>query len=404
MKFVKDKGWQLCLILLICYDFFRLIFIPEDVCKVIKYALFAYFAVSSYLQISSAIHSPFKKCINGFFVLLFLSMISAQVYWGQEIQYTFISSFMYFGVFLYFYLHRKKYSPSDIERGFLYVSIIFFVLFVSAHIIYPQRIVRGFGEVEGIINTSRGLPRIRLTLMGAAPIYFLFFYYIRKLQENRSLKNFVILLVLFAVIVMQLGRTSIFLCLLLGILYYSKEVSFSKKICAALISIGLIYVSLKNIPFIVNMVELTQEQQIEGGDYVRALAYDFYLHHVSPNIVTDFIGNGQYSLGHSALANYIDSRGRSLGLIPADVGYAYIFINFGYLGWMFWLLVLFFVIFTKIPSRYLYVKYYVLFLYLSNFTGNTLLGGMHLLAISIYIIDITKQYSNGKNKGLAYRS
>lgn len=259
-----------------------------------------------------------------------------------------------------------------------------------SHLVYPLRLVRGFGEVQGIVDTSRGMPRIRLTLIGVAPIYFLFFYYIRQLQEKYSFKGIIMLILIFAVIIMQLGRLSILLSFALGLLLYFKNVKFGKKILAALVCLGGFYLLVTYVPVINNMISLTQEQQTEGDDYIRSLAYEFYLHNVSPSVITDIFGNGQYSLGKSPLGDYIDTYGRSLGLIPADVGYAYIFINFGYLGWLFWLLILYFVIAAKLPNRYVYIKYYILFLYLSNFAGNTLLGGIHLLIISIYIIDYVK--------------
>ena len=349
--------------------------------------MFTYFAASSYLQVSHKINSPFKKCINGFFILLFISIFMAQIYWNQTIPTTFVSSYGYFCFFLYFYLYKNKYTPTDIESGFFYASVVFLALFFISHLLYPLRLVRGFGEIQGIVDTSRGMPRIRLTLMGAAPIYFIFFYYIRQIQEKYSLRQALMLILLFAVIVMQLGRLSILLSFGLGVYLYLKNINLRTKIFATIVCLGVLYVFVTYVPVINNMISLTQEQQTEGSDYVRSIAYDFYLHKVSPNILTDIFGNGQYSLGKSPLGDYIDTHGRSWGLIPADVGYAYMFINFGYIGWGIWFLFFFLIITAKIPERYVYIKYYVLFLYLSNFAGNTLLGGIHLLVMSIYVID-----------------
>lgn len=403
LNLVRSKnGLKLCLILLCYYNFFNIIVISDEFCKILRYALFTYFFAYSYIQVSKGLRSPFKTCINGFFILLFLSMLMAWGFWNQDILTSFVSSYFYFGFFLYHYLHKEKFSARDIENGFYYASIVFLILFFVSHLVYPLRLVRGFGEINGIVDTSRGIPRIRLTLMGVAPIYFLYFFYINRIQEHFSIKRFVACAFLFSVIVMQLGRFSIALSLVLGIFLYLKNVSFAKKLASALCCIAVLYIMIEYVPMVSNMINLTMEQKEEGNDYVRAMAYDFYLHDVSPNLLTDIFGNGQYSLGKSPLGDYIDKNGRSFGLIPADVGYAYIFVNFGYLGWLFWLLIFAFVMFAKLPEKYVYVKYYVLFLYLSNFMGNTLLGGIHLLAISIYMIDKIKIKQHAKNTSITH--
>lgn len=350
--------------------------------------MFTYFIVKSRkLLFSSKINSPFLKCINFFWIILFISIISAWAFWNQGILTTFVSSYFFFGFFLYYYLHKKNYTVKDIECGFLYASIVFIALFAICHLVYPLRIVRGFGEVQGIVDTSRGMSRIRLTLMGAAPIYFSFFYFIKKLQEQYSTKLLFVVCLLFAIIIMQLGRFSIALSFALGALLYFKNVDFIKKFFACVLCIGILFLLVEYIPIINTMINLTQNQLSEGDEYIRSLAYEFYLNNVSPNIFTDIFGNGQYSLGKSPLGDYVDTFGRAYGLIPADVGYAYIFLNFGYLGWLFWGTILLFVLFAKIPSSYVYIKYYVVFLYISNFMGNTLMGGIQLLVFSIYIID-----------------
>lgn len=388
LKLMNNKGLIFCFFLLVYYNFFNIIIIPDEICKLIRYVLFTYFILAS----RNIIFKRNKLCgFRGYLIffvcILFVSMIMADLFWGQELTTTFISSYYFFGFSLYYYLHKKRYSTKDIEMGFIYASIVFVALFMLSHLVYPIRLVRGFGETQGIVDTSRGIARIRLTLMGAAPIYFALFYYVNLIRQEYNIRRLIIIFALFAVVVMQLGRASIALSFVLCVLCYFENAKLQRIIVASILCLALVYFLKDNIPIINNMINLTKDQQSEGDDYIRSLAYNFYLNNVSPNILTDIFGNGQYSLGKSPLGNYVDNFGRSIGLIPADVGYAYIFLNFGYMGWFFWLSVLIVILFMKIPKQYSYIKFYVLFLYLSNFTGNTLLGGIHLLSAAMFILD-----------------
>jgi hypothetical protein len=97
-----------------------------------------------------------------------------------------------------------------------------------------------------------------------------------------------------------------------------------------------------------------------------------------------------YSLGNSKYGNFIDKKGRNEGYYTADVGFAGIYLYFGIMGLLLFILILFKVFVTSIHPNYLYTKYYIIFLFLGNFAGNTLLGNIPLFCVSLYLITLSK--------------
>ena len=266
------------------------------------------------------------------------------------------------------------------------LSLFFAFCFVVAFLVYPIQIFRGYGISDEILS-DRGMQRIRLTIMGGAPIYFTFFYAISKVKQSVSKKWMLILIACFCLVVLQLGRMSIALTFALGTFYYLSNRKWYYKVFV----IAFFFFSISNyaikIPVINQLVVYSQEHEGDSDeDNVRVLSFEYYTTKYSERLGSKLIGNGMYSIGNSDYGNSVNYA-RSLGLIPADVGYAFIFLIFGFVGLGLYACLLLYCLWVKIPIQYVYLKYYLVFLYLSNVSGNTLLGCIPYICVVSYIID-----------------
>lgn len=381
--------WLLLLFFLSSMRFFRPLFFSDDLLKLVYYIfILSLFLILNYKTNNEKSYDNFKKVLYVFLVNVTLSIFSAGIIWGQNLNDTFISSIPFLSIVLYFFLHNRNISPYQIQYIFTVLTILYAISYFAALLIYPKKIFLGYGELDRAIDTSRGFPRIRLTLMGGAPIFFSFFYFISEYKLNKNNRILIFLSITIILIFLQLGRIPIITSVLLGLFFYVDKYSFIRKLLFTIIILFASYFFYENVPVVKSLVEYSlvdYENSVEDEN-IRLSAYKFYFS-VSDNLFSVIFGNGQYSLGKSDFGNFIDRYGRSNGLIPADVGYAYIYLNFGLLGIFIFLYILLKSLFLKVSSSFKYVKYYICFIFLVSFTGNTILGSLPFLIMSLYLLD-----------------
>lgn len=400
-------------VLVFCLLFFRL-FRPlgftDDVWKVFFYPTLLYLGiVVSKGLFKGAYVDLFSNPLRTFILAIVVSSIVCMFTWGQSVFDTLISSFSFFSFLLYFYLIQKKLKIKEMENIIWWFVLIFLACFYLALAVSPIRLFLGYGEIGKDLSDARGMSRIRLTLIGGGPLYIAYFLSISRLKmSTKKWKWLTIVLVLFVTIVLQLGRQAILFSAVFGMLLYLKGTSFSRKIAATILVVFAIYL----VPLIAGSVfeglkERTEQEldsQEEGEDNVRIAAYKFYFSDVSRNILNDVFGNGFFSLGKSKYGDFVDKYGRSQGLLPADVGYASIYLYFGAFGLLVFGLILIRVLRIKVPDDYQYAKYYIYFLYFGNIAGSTLLGTIPTFCLALYILSKGNLLHNFKTaaKSLEY--
>lgn len=382
-------------VLLFCLLYVRL-FRPmgftDDIWKVVFYPVLLFMmAVVSKGFFKGHYRDDFSNPIRMFMAIILLSSMVCMLTWGQSILDTLLSSMPYFSFLLYFYLLQRNLKLQQAEYVLWWFTLLFILCFYLALAAAPTRLFLGYGELGKEIDSERGLSRIRLTLIGGGPLYLAFFMAINKLRSSANRWKWIGLLALFSItIVLQLGRQAILIAMLLGVLLYLKDAGWGKKIMTVLLMASLLFV----IPLLFSSIfeglqqRTTQEleSQEDGEDNVRIAAYKFYFNDVSRNVLNDLFGNGMFSLGKSRYGDFVDKHGRSQGLIPADVGYASIFLYFGLAGLLFFGLLLYRVLRLRVPPAFAYAKYYIYFLFLGNIAGSTLLGTIPTLCLALYIL------------------
>lgn len=375
------------------FRFFRPLGLSDDLLKAIYYAVLvgSIFYCKEYLI--APFNDNFATILKIFALVILLSILSAFVFWGQSLLDTFVSTIPYFSFLFYFVLLKANPSPKEVEKAIWAFLLIYIFCFYAALAVAPTRIFTGYGELEKAIDTERGMARIRLTLIGAGPLYIGFFLAISRFKKTQQKIWVLYSAIIFLTIVFQLGRQAIFYSFILGLLYYLDNLRLINKVFISLIFASGLWLLVNFNPVISALIEKSETEyagQNDGDENARIGAYKFYLFEVSPNVITSIIGNGQYSLGKSEYGDYIDRYGRSQGYIPADVGYASIYLYFGIFGILIFIALIVAVLRLNVASEFLYLKYYIVFLYTGNVAGSTLLGSVPLLCLALYLL----RYSN----------
>lgn len=384
------------------FRFFRPVGVPDVMLKLVYYSLLCpvvMMAIKPYLSCAESLYGPLLRVL---LVSVVLSIVPAFLFWEQGPIDTFISTIPYFTFFFYFFLQRQKISPEMIEKIIWVFCILFVLCFFAALAVAPQRLFLGYGELDKEIDVSRGLSRIRLTLIGAGPLYLAYFMSLNKYKIAKEITWLAVSVFLFVVIVLQLGRQSIFYSFLLTLMFFSVHFSLKKRIFFIFIAASVSLYMISYDPIVTALLQKTHaqyEQYVEGQkEEVRIAAYKFYAMDVSPSVFTTIFGNGVYSLNKSRYGNFVEFYGRMRGYIPADVGYAVIILFFGIFGVAVFILIFLKVLRQKVPERYLYAKYYIAFLMLGSITGNTLLGSIPTYCMALYVLDCC---GNGCSKELS---
>jgi len=389
-----SKYLKLFLILftLSSYKFFRPVFLSDELLKLIYYVLLAIVIGISFRDSFFYKKQGFGLLVNLLITAVLISVFSCYLFWKQNIFYTLLASLPLFAFFVYPFLKYTKVKPKDLEYICWVFTILFALCFIGAYAVAPTKIFTGYGELEKELDTSRGMARIRLTTIGGGALYFCYFLSLNKYINRRSFKALCIALFLFTLIVLQLGRQAILISLMLTLVMVLREVSVLKKI----LLVGVLYIGvnviINSVPVLKKLIEITQEQvesNNEDESDIRILSYTFYMLDFPGDIQTTLFGHGMYSLkeGSGDYGDYINKYGRDYGLIPADVGYAFIYLIFGLSGLILLGFVLKRVIFIKVSKEYEYARYYVFFLFLTSIAGNSILSNIPLLSFSMYILE-----------------
>jgi hypothetical protein len=403
---VTSKNSKVLIFILLLYNlsyyyFFRPIGISHDLLKAINYLILFVLILNSIKIILGKYNDEFTGFIRFFTIIVFFSIGSAVFNWNQDLTSTIISTIPFFSFLTYFYLVKNNFQIKSLEKMIWGFLIVYLICFYFAFIVAPLRIFEGYGEIGKMIDTSRGLPRIRLTIMSASPLYLAFFMSISNYKKSFQKKWILIGVFLFITIALHLGRQTIFFSLILGILYFIENFRLFKKIILLTSVFFLFFLMTTYIPFLSKLLEKSETEYSihrEGDENIRVGAYEFYLFDVSPNFTTVIIGNGMYSLGKSDYGNYIDKYGRSNGYIPADVGFANVYLLFGLIGLFLFFKLLIRIIFIDVYSEHKYLKYYLVFIFCGSIAGNSLLGSIPLICISLYMLSISHKQKKYVNK------
>lgn len=314
---------------------------------------------------------------------VFISMIMSIMFWNTSIIEILKGYRIYYLVLIFFFLYKIRANRIKVEHALFVLGIIYFLCWLYQIFKVPE-LVFGMDRDDNLGSTEeRGFYRFFIPTKEHLPFLVLYMY---ELYRRYKRKIYICLCILFLIVViLHVTRQTIFfsfmsLCLL--IIYFNRK----KWIHLALAFFFIIITSLvivENIPIVNILLERTEEQTSNIEDDIRLGCIKFYVEKSSENPVTLILGNGLSSGGE--LERFTD-RAVDRGYYKSDIGFFGMLFDFGFLGVFVYLVLFVKILKCKAEDRYIYMKFYMIYVYCSYLLSHTLTTNIFFNMCVIYIL------------------
>jgi hypothetical protein len=390
MKLKESKLVQ-SVILLFCIAssyFFKPAFVDIQILKpgyylMLVLIIFLYFNKSVKEHISLK-NMKFGKGIKFTLFATLFSVIPALLSWDQPIITTLIATLPYLGYFFYYFLITYKPDVKKLEKFIVYLGLFCVALSVVAVLIYPTILYGANKEDENI--TDRGFARITIGCSGF--IFLAFFLCINKYKVYKKKKWLSLSFILLIGILLNLSRQVIIGSLLIAAIYGLVQIKNNFKrilLVAGLTASTFVFL---NIPFVKNLIEITQDQSQNYKDNIRVLSGKYFLTNFSPDLFTTIFGNGEAALNKSSYG-YKMADLKESGFYQSDVGFIGFYSKFGIIAILSWVFIFIRMTTLKLKPEYLYVKLYLFLNLITGFTSSQIFNGDYIpsICIALYIAE-----------------
>lgn len=339
-------------------------------------------------------------------ISFFISVIMAGLFWDQNLVDSLIATAPYLIFFFFFYLLHIRFPVKLLEKIIVVYGILYILLYAFAYINSPT-VFFGKPLWGDEFLESRGI--VRIIFPGGGVFILTTFIAINKLTAQEKNKGFWLFLALAGIVipVMQVTRQFIAGILLIYIYHSLRTLSLSKKILILVSFLVIVFfLFYSESPVILGLIESTRRDASLGGDYIRILAGEYFLRDFSPNLLTQFFGNGVPYFGVSNFGYYVDMLGVSHEYFLSDIGIIAVYVMFGVPAIFAYLLIWVKSFIVPLPEEFQYLKYYLWFMLLTSLTWYTTYH-YHYLIITVYVLymyqavylkqeENTKIFKNGK--------
>ena len=346
---------------------------------------------------------PWTPMVRYGMMLMFWCMLSIIGSWlvhDQALGYGFSTTFPYMAWLMLplaylFGLDERTMLRLCLVLGVWWVAVMAIQQFTYPNLLFAVRTDSEEGEVEVRNGIRRMMPYGE-----TFGLLLLFYSFQRYVDEGRRI----------ALIGLALGIVGVYLCstrqvmaasagcLLVG-MYLKKKINVW-AILGMLIIIGLIYYYADAL--FSSYVEQT-ESDLEGGDYIRFIAWEFYgLKYNDGNIIPFLIGNGEPDLNNSAYGAEIHMWEKTFGLYVSDVGLVGMYSRFG-IFFVITILSFYWYIFRHRRHLDLYLQLYVLYMFVTNIMLWHFAGGTPTLFATgcvFFLIDHSLKRNQGEEEAI----
>lgn len=321
-------------------------------------------------------------------ISMFVSMLPALLFRGQNPTLTLRAMFPYLGFVLYFFLLTtnpplKRLILLIWVLASLYILIYFYSLTQIPDMIFGSYADSSVGDQRGIF---------RLYIPGRGFMYLAFFVAISNYLYSKRALWLWIAAGLFMVIVAHVTRQYILFSFIIAGSVLLRKVPLWEK--TAFLFLGLIagYYIYQYSPVIQALISLTERQVVDSvpAENIRITAYRYFFSEFSPNLFCSIFGNGVPHAHSSYGRLYSGVVNEQMNLYLSDVGYAQIYAQFGFFGLLAVLFLFIRAFYVKVPSKFLYLKLFIVFVFFANFMSDYFLNKSNVAAISIvlYMIEV----------------
>ena len=377
----------------------------DQISKLILYLLSILFLFYCSFRFSNKERARYYQLdikIGWLFVLMFFSLFGCVLFKDQPVLASIKVLLPNICVYGFYYFLRKVNPPiSDLNRLFIVLGTMYLICIAADLLSFPNFLFGG-----GHYDPIRG--GIRINVPGMFMNSFVFFYSLSQYKLHQSKKYIIWALVSYIGIWALLGRQTIVFSTILGLLFILHGVR--SKIRYFILIGGFIVLILPNIPLVKSMMEMqkmeNENNYINDTEDIRTLDYKFFVLEYPRNMYQYMFGMGVNAKG-TDFGNEIEGLFEDYHYNKEDAGWAGFFFSYGLFSTLLLVVVILRCLFLKVPSRYLFVKYQLLFIALSAIAGGTNLyhGEYMIYMLCFYYIEKVKfiEYDTQSNSLLLVR-
>lgn len=282
---------------------------------------------------------------------------------------------------LFFFLYHKKYSVKLIEDIVLVLGVIYIALFLYQ---FTHSGTVFFGWQSEFFE-ERGI--IRVNFPGTGVFFMSNFIALNRFthEKNNKLIWAGYALAGIAVMVLQVTRQYLAFLAFAYLIHFLKDAHILKKILViALFGVGIYAAIESDNPISRGLQEASKENKEEKGDYVRVQAAEYYLTEFSPSFINKVLGNGApYNLESNLGKEEVRLRER--GFFLSDIGIIAVYVMFGVIAVIAFLMIFFKSFTMPLPPRYRYLKYYIWMLLFTCLTSDCLFSDKTMIT-NIFVL------------------
>lgn len=346
--------------------------------------------------------TDYRKIFLVIFVGILASMVSCMINRGQSIIDSIKAMPNYFGLLFYFFLKWRKFKLTTVQSALVWLIIVFDILYIAQYYLIDYGI--NFLNIDDwMLSDSTEGNRLRVMSSG---LYSLGMFY-GIVQWYITHKNkYLALFIVGAFVMLLTGYRQFLVSTLVALLFMIYKLDKRVKLkhigfVAAIVVVGYVLYQIPAVQGkIAGMIERNDTgASLDNKDYIRVIQWEFFNHEYFKNDWEHFFGSGLPLPGaKSGFGKYFQTL--------TDQGLQYV--DWGIIGVSWMLGVLTFVgyvwmslaaILKRVPSVYLYISLWYIFLLSSSITNWEFFrdGNFLVHAMALYIIELASK-ENEKNK------
>ncbi len=315
---------------------------------------------------------------------IIISMFMANYSRGQSFfQTMYAQNAMYFYLF-YILLHKMKIRPGDLEKMFIGLGLLFVVLYLIQYVLYPKLIF------DAYIREQRGT--IRIYMQGSNYMTVAFYFSVQYFFRTHKVKYLIPLLIIFTVIVMNGGRSTMAVYVIIVVLFLFIDKKVKSRLLLFILSLVGAFAIFLIFRDIFNALILQSKSDAQmGTDYIRFKAAGYFLTDFFKNSASYITGNGTFS-GDSRYGKEIEYIALRHQYYLGDIGLIGNYVIYGAFFLMGVLTICVKALRIRVEQRYVYIKYMFISVILSLFTSAAFAEPDYivLFCCAMYIFDVSK--------------
>ena len=368
--------------------------------------IFSFHFILCALKCSKRRNSIFEKSIDYVYLMIFIALVIGH-FDGQNFTYAikWVSrTWLLWGVYYYLKYHNL---PIDYIFGlikFLLIGSVAATLISTVQFPNSWFGMSGEDALQGMKDSLSQRGVMRFNVPGKILIVLFIFKEIQNFTFSSRILLRLAMMTIFLVMIGNRFPMAVCLCMLLVLVFISKTIKFKHKI-QVLLSVGIIGIAVFYIPFTKDIIDKLLALNDAAGanglgdENIRVLSSTyFFTEFNSPNDYYHILlGNGMAFPNSGGFSDKIYELSEMYGYYASDVGYAALYLFFGIIGLLIFLIWLFSSLFVKVSNEYAYIKWFFFFLAISMICGGYWFEYFVEVAMLSYILVV----SNNKDICLA---